>query len=201
MAAKHCGRRQTLLKSCSGASRGGLAPNVPRTSNVRRPVLPHIQRNCAVSASADADDAPLVTLDSIVPALGYAAMIGYVVKFSPNQTPLRDQCATTRPCSPTPLHVPSPCSMLDHLPCKNKFMDNPNAEFIPSCLCLCRYFIEKLVGLGVNDGVPLNPILVSVFLLMGIYPVILASLGTPSLRSANKVPFRTSTPPVLVCFL
>ena len=34
---------------------------------------------------------------------------------------------------------------------------------------------------------PLNPILVSIFFLLGNYPVILASLGIPSLRSANKV--------------
>eukprot|EP00892_Ulva_mutabilis_P004609 jgi/Ulvmu1/251/UM001_0255.1 len=102
---------------------------------------PSASRSTACSAKADSDSAPLLTLDSAVPALSYAAMIGYVVTSAPNQTPLRDQ-----------------------------------------------YFIEKLVGLGVEDGVPLNPILVSIFFLMGVYPVILAALGTPSLRSANKVP-------------
>lgn len=62
----------------------------------------------------------------------------------------------------------------------------PNAKY--------RYFIEKLIGQGVNDGVPLNPVLVSIFFLMGCYPVILACLGIPSMRSANKVQHSTPHP-------
>jgi hypothetical protein len=50
-----------------------------------------------------------------------------------------------------------------------------------------RYFIEKLVGLGVDDGVPINSVLFSVFNLMGIYPVVFASLMLPAARSSNKV--------------
>lgn len=45
------------------------------------------------------------------------------------------------------------------------------------------YFIVKLVGLGVDDGVPLNTILSSIFFLMGIYPIIFGSLMIPSARS------------------
>jgi hypothetical protein len=58
-----------------------------------------------------------------------------------------------------------------------------------------RYFLEKLVGLGVDDGVKLNPVLVSVFLLMGIHPSTFAALMTPSARSANKVRAHTCIRP------
>jgi hypothetical protein len=51
----------------------------------------------------------------------------------------------------------------------------------------CRYFIEKLVGLGADDGVALNRILFSVFFLMGVHPIIFSSLMVPSLRSSNNV--------------
>lgn len=47
-----------------------------------------------------------------------------------------------------------------------------------------QYFLEKLVGLGVDDGVPINPVFFSLFNLMGIYPVIYGSLMIPSARGS-----------------
>lgn len=70
----------------------------------------------------------------------YAVLIYYVVKISPNQTPMRDS-----------------------------------------------YFIEKLANLGEDDGVAMNTVLVSVFNLMGIYPIIYSALLIPSARSKNNV--------------
>lgn len=47
--------------------------------------------------------------------------------------------------------------------------------------------MEKLIGLHPNDGMQINTILGSVFLLMGIHPCIYASLMVPSARSRNNV--------------
>jgi hypothetical protein len=52
---------------------------------------------------------------------------------------------------------------------------------------MCRYYIEKFIGIGVDDGVPINAVLFSVFFLMGVLPLALSSLIVPSARSANKV--------------
>ena len=81
---------QSLLSSFRATPRGSLAPAElkPLHALLHRPF---VRRMGACAANADADEAPLVTLDSIVPAVSYAAMIGYVVMLAPNQTPLRDQ--------------------------------------------------------------------------------------------------------------
>lgn len=50
------------------------------------------------------------------------------------------------------------------------------------------YFLEKLVGLGVDDGVSLNVVFFCLFNLMGVWPAVYAALLTPSGRSANGVP-------------
>lgn len=42
------------------------------------------------------------------------------------------------------------------------------------------YFLEKLVGLGVNDGVKLNVILQQLFLIMGVWPLVYTALLIPS---------------------
>lgn len=34
------------------------------------------------------------------------------------------------------------------------------------------YFLEKLVGLGADDGVPLNSIVQHLFLIMGVWPLV-----------------------------
>jgi hypothetical protein len=44
------------------------------------------------------------------------------------------------------------------------------------------YFLEKLIGIGANDGVPIDTVFVSLFYLMGVYPIIFASLMIPSAR-------------------
>jgi hypothetical protein len=49
------------------------------------------------------------------------------------------------------------------------------------------YFIEKLVGLGVDDGVALNAVFFCLFNIMGVWPAVYAALLTPSGRSANGV--------------
>ncbi|PRW58694.1 hypothetical protein C2E21_3280 [Chlorella sorokiniana] len=50
------------------------------------------------------------------------------------------------------------------------------------------YFLEKLVGLGVDDGVTLNAIVTNLFLVMGVWPLIYTSLLIPSGKSDNGVP-------------
>jgi len=50
------------------------------------------------------------------------------------------------------------------------------------------YFLEKLLNLGVDDGVALNPIWFSLFNIMGVWPAVYAALLTPAGRSANGVP-------------
>jgi hypothetical protein len=42
------------------------------------------------------------------------------------------------------------------------------------------YFLEKLVGLGVDDGVKLNVILQQLFLIMGVWPLVYTALLIPS---------------------
>lgn len=51
-----------------------------------------------------------------------------------------------------------------------------------------QYFIEKLIGMGVDDGVPINPVFYSLFNLMGVYPLIYISLMIPSARGSQVRP-------------
>ena len=51
-----------------------------------------------------------------------------------------------------------------------------------------RYFLEKLIGLGVEDGVPLNAIVQQLFLIMGVWPLVYTALLVPSGKSDNGVP-------------
>ncbi|KXZ48343.1 hypothetical protein GPECTOR_28g750 [Gonium pectorale] len=51
-----------------------------------------------------------------------------------------------------------------------------------------QIFIERIVGLGQKDGFVVNPVFVSLFNIMGIYPAIYAALLVPAGRSENKVP-------------
>jgi hypothetical protein len=48
------------------------------------------------------------------------------------------------------------------------------------------YFLEKLSGLGVNDGVQINAVFTQLFLIMGLWPCIYAALLIPSARSGNS---------------
>lgn len=50
------------------------------------------------------------------------------------------------------------------------------------------YFIEKLSGLGVDDGVLVNVIFTQVWNMMGLWVLIFAALLFPSGRSGNRVP-------------
>ena len=50
------------------------------------------------------------------------------------------------------------------------------------------YFLEKLLGLGADDGVPLNAVWFFLFNIMGVWPAVYAALLTPAGRSANGVP-------------
>jgi hypothetical protein len=49
------------------------------------------------------------------------------------------------------------------------------------------YFLEKLSGLGVNDGVQINAVFTQLFFIMGLWPCIYAALLIPSARSGNSV--------------
>lgn len=49
------------------------------------------------------------------------------------------------------------------------------------------YFLEKLSGLGENDGVQVNAVFTQLFFMMGLWPAIYAALLIPSARSGNKV--------------
>lgn len=48
------------------------------------------------------------------------------------------------------------------------------------------YFLEKLTGLGENDGVQVNVVFTAVCLMMGVWPCIYSALLIPSARSDNK---------------
>lgn len=48
------------------------------------------------------------------------------------------------------------------------------------------YFLEKLTGLGVDDGVQINAVFTQLFFMMGLWPAIYAALLIPSARSGNK---------------
>lgn len=50
------------------------------------------------------------------------------------------------------------------------------------------YFLEKLVGLGAEDGVPINTIVQQLFLIMGVWPLVYTALLIPSGKSGNGVP-------------
>ncbi|GLC40154.1 hypothetical protein PLESTB_000791900 [Pleodorina starrii] len=51
-----------------------------------------------------------------------------------------------------------------------------------------QIFIERIIGIGEQDGFVVNPVFVSLFSIMGIYPAIYAALLVPAGRSENKVP-------------
>lgn len=51
-----------------------------------------------------------------------------------------------------------------------------------------QIFLEKLVGLGSNEGIQINRVFFALFNLMGVYPAIYAALLNPAARSSNKVP-------------
>ena len=48
------------------------------------------------------------------------------------------------------------------------------------------YFLEKLTGLGENDGVQVNAVFTAICLMMGVWPCIYSALLIPSARSGNK---------------
>lgn len=50
-----------------------------------------------------------------------------------------------------------------------------------------QIFIQRIIGIGEKDGFIVNPVFVSLFSIMGIYPAIYASLLVPAGRSENKV--------------
>lgn len=50
------------------------------------------------------------------------------------------------------------------------------------------YFLEKLLGLGVDDGVKVNTVFTRLCWLMGVWPAVYASLLLPTAKSGNKVP-------------
>ncbi|MEW5310711.1 MAG: hypothetical protein WDW38_002481 [Sanguina aurantia] len=47
-------------------------------------------------------------------------------------------------------------------------------------------FLERLVGLGEKDGFVINPVVVALFNIMGVYPAIYAALLVPAGRSDTK---------------
>ena len=49
------------------------------------------------------------------------------------------------------------------------------------------YFLEKLLGIGANDGVAVNTVFTRLCWLMGVWPAVYASLLLPSAKSGNKV--------------
>ena len=49
------------------------------------------------------------------------------------------------------------------------------------------YFLEKLVGLGADDGVKINIVFSNLCFLMGVWPAIYSSLLLPTAKSGNKV--------------
>jgi hypothetical protein len=49
------------------------------------------------------------------------------------------------------------------------------------------YFIEKLVGLGVDDGVEVNVIFSQLWNLLGVVPALIWALLSPTAKSGNKV--------------
>lgn len=51
-----------------------------------------------------------------------------------------------------------------------------------------QIFLEKLVGLGSNEGIEVNRVFFALFNLMGVYPAIYAAVLNPSAKSGNKVP-------------
>jgi len=57
------------------------------------------------------------------------------------------------------------------------------------------YFLEKLLGLGTDDGVQINTIFASIFYLAKGFPALYLALLIPSARNGNKVPLW----PFLVC--
>jgi hypothetical protein len=54
--------------------------------------------------------------------------------------------------------------------------------------CRDQYFLEKLVGLGVNDGVPMNEVFTQLFFIMGVWPLLYTALLIPAGKSNNGVP-------------
>lgn len=76
-----------------------------------------------------------------------------------------------------PLSLPSPAAYI--------FLLGPNQTPYRD-----QIFIERILGIGQQDGFKVNPVYVSVFCLMGVYPAIYASLLVPAARSENKVSYR-----------
>ena len=56
------------------------------------------------------------------------------------------------------------------------------------------YFLEKLLGLGVGDGVKVNTVFTRLCWLMGVWPAVYASLLLPTAKSGNKVCTATMFP-------
>jgi len=56
------------------------------------------------------------------------------------------------------------------------------------------YFLEKLLGLGVDDGVKVNTVFTRLCWLMGVWPAVYASLLLPTAKSGNKVFSVTALP-------
>ena len=68
------------------------------------------------------------------------------------------------------------------------------AHFSPSANhCRDIYLIQKLVGLGENDGVQINVVVTQMFYLMGVWPGIYAALLLPSAKSGKKVRLQRPT--------
>eukprot|EP00887_Chlorella_sp_A99_P005755 scaffold1.g5755.t1 len=51
-----------------------------------------------------------------------------------------------------------------------------------------QYFLEKLVGLGANDGVAINAVFTQLFFIMGVWPLVYTGLLIPAGRSRTGVP-------------
>ena len=60
------------------------------------------------------------------------------------------------------------------------------------------YFLEKLLGLGVDDGVKVNTVFTRLCWLMGVWPAVYASLLLPTAKSGNKVFSVTALPMCIV---
>lgn len=60
------------------------------------------------------------------------------------------------------------------------------------------YFLEKLIGLGVDDGVKVNTVFTRLCWLMGVWPAVYASLLLPTAKSGNKVFSVTALPICIV---
>ena len=63
------------------------------------------------------------------------------------------------------------------------------------------YFLEKLLGLGADDGVKINIVFSNLCFLMGVWPAIYSSLLLPTAKSGNKArPAFSKYAPILVAW-